>query len=357
MANTPNSRKVALETAKDRREQLVDEQALKEIELSNAQTARERKQIQKELNALIKEEASIRARIALYEDKSVAAEKSIADSLQDQISTLKIKKNLSDKLSKSEDLQLRATKIIQSQLERGVITYEQAEDAVKKLNRSIRERLSIEEKTKKVLDASKESANAFLNDVSKGIGKLPVIGNSLSSGFNKFINSDAGKKVRDKLAEKMFDSKAIGKSLKGALGLGLVGAGIGIAGAGIKMTLATEQAMKDQQRSIGLANEQSNTADEMQRGLLLSTKSMVTNLEEARKATAELIDNFGTFATENSTLVDQQVNLTKAYGLQAEEASDFQRSAMISGQSTEEMKIAVLSTAAGFNKTTKPSFR
>jgi hypothetical protein len=353
MANTPNSRKVALETAKDRREQLVDEQALKEIELSNAQTARERKQIQKELNALIKEEASIRARIASYEDKSVAAEKSIADSLQDQISTLKIKKNLSDKLSKSEDLQLRATKIIQSQLERGVITYEQAEDAVKKLNRSIRERLSIEEKTKKVLDASKESANAFLNDVSKGIGKLPVIGDSLSSGFNKFINSDAGKKVRDKLAEKMFDSKVIGKSLKGALGLGLVGAGIGIAGAGIKMTLATEQAMKDQQRSIGLANEQSNTADEMQRGLLLSTKSMVTNLEEARKATAELIDNFGTFATENSTLVDQQVNLTKAYGLQAEEASDFQRSAMISGQSTEEMKIAVLSTAAGFNKTTK----
>jgi hypothetical protein len=79
MANTPNSRKVALETAKDRREQLVDEQALKEIELSNAQTARERKQIQKELNALIKEEASIRARIASYEDKSVAAEKSIAD--------------------------------------------------------------------------------------------------------------------------------------------------------------------------------------------------------------------------------------------------------------------------------------
>jgi hypothetical protein len=223
----------------------------------------------------------------------------------------------------------------------------------KQLTKQLTRTQSAYEDINEELKLARESANAFLNDVSKGIGKLPVIGESLSAGFDKFIKSDAGKKVRDKLAESMFDPEAVGKSFKGALGLGLIAAGTGLISKGIGMTLATEQEQKDQQRSIGLTNEQSKAVDKMQRGLLRSSKSMVTNLEEARKASAELVDNFGRFGAENATLVDQQVKLTKAFGLQAEEASDFQRSAMISGQSTEEMKMAVLSTAAGFNKTTK----
>lgn len=204
-----------------------------------------------------------------------------------------------------------------------------------------------------IQNASKDAANKFLNDVSKGIGKLPIVGESLSKGFDAFMNSEYANKLKTKIAEKMFDPKAVGKSFEGALGLGLVAAGVTLITAGIKAGLAREQELKDQQRSIGLTNEQSKSVDKMQRGLLFSSKSMVTSMEEARKASAELVDNFGKYGAENATLVDQQVNLTKAYGLQAEEASDFQRSAMISGQSTEEMKIAVLSTAAGFNKTTK----
>jgi hypothetical protein len=286
-------------------------------------------------------------------DKEQDKYESIVDNLQRSVKSLerqaKTDNKIQDILKQKQEILEKINKLEQD----GAKTTIEQIKAAKQLAREFGRVQDEVEEVKEVLSAAQESANNFLNDVSKGIGKLPIIGESLSAGFDKFIKSDASKKIRDKLAESMFDPKAVGKSLKGSIGLGLVAAGTGLISKGVGMTLSTEQAMKDQQRSIGLTNEQSSAADKMQRGLLTSTKSMVTNLEEARKATGELIDNFGTLATENATLVNQQVNLTKAFGLQAEEASDFQRSAMISGQTTEEMKMSVLSTAAGFNKTTR----
>jgi hypothetical protein len=343
MANTPNSRKIALETAKDRREQLVDEQALKEIELSNAQTAKERKQIQKELNALIKEEASIRARIASYEDKSKEIYDTISESLQDQIKLLQKKKGISNETNsletKAADLQAKIQDAIINQT--GDVTRLQTE--YKEVNKQLQAHI-------KLLEAAEESAKNVLSDISNAISKVPVIGGALSKGFNAFLKTSKGKALASKIASKLFNPNAIKQSQGN---MALLGAGLAVTGAGIKMGLAREQEMKDQQRAIGLTNEQSIAVDRMQRGLLNSSKSMVITMEEARKASADLVDNFGTFGAENAILVDQQVKLTKAFGLQAEEASDFQRSAMVSGQSTEEMKMAVLSTAAGFNKTTR----
>jgi hypothetical protein len=343
MADTPNSRKIALETAKEQRERVINEQALKEIELSNAQTARDRTRIQKELNKLIKEEASIRARIASYEDKSAAAAKSITESLQEQKALLEKKRSISSKIndleSKTSDLQQEILTSIENQTD----NIDELQSKFKALNKEIEEEL-------KLINKAEESAKNFLSDVSSAISKVPLIGGALSKGFDTFLNSSKGKQLATKIASKLFDPAAIGKSQGN---MALLGAGLALTGAGIKMGLAREQELKDQQRSIGLTNEQSKAVDKMQRGLLNSSSSMVTNLEEARKASAELTDNFGTYGSLNSTLVDQQVKLTKAFGLQAEEASDFQRSAMISGQTTEQAKLDVLATAAGFNKTTK----
>jgi hypothetical protein len=357
MANTPNSRKVALETAKDRREQLVDEQALKEIELSNAQTARERKQIQKELNALIKEEASIRARIASYEDKSVAAEKSIADSLQDQISTLKIKKNLSDKLSKSEDLQLRATKIIQSQLERGVITYEQAEDAVKKLNRSIRERLSIEEKTKKVLDASKESAKEFLSDITTQVSQIPLIGGALSKGFNTFLKSPKGSALSKKIANKLFNPNSAAKSSKmmsnAGTGVAVAAAGIAITKKGFELTTKESEIRKDIRRTLGLTNSEANEFRSTSKSMLRDANSMATTQEEILKASSELQDTYGHMADSNTKLMNSQITLTKGFGLQAQEAESLNVLADATGQSYDEQLTSTVAMAQAVGKVSK----
>lgn len=350
MANTPNSRKIALETAKDRREQLVDEQALKEIELTNAQTAKERKQIQKELNALIKEEASLRARIASYEDKSIVAEKSIADLIQDQISSLKIKKNLSDRLSDADELQLNQTRKIQKKLAEGKITIGQAETAMKALTRRTRERAAAEEKTKKVLDASKESANAFLNDISKGIGKLPIIGESLSAGFDKFIKSEAGKRVRNKLAKKMFDPKTVGKSLTSSI----AGAtGIALIVAGIKAGIKQSETLKDIRRTLGLTNDEALTFREMSMEMM---GDEVISQEQALKAAAELSNTYGTQVATNKKLVGSQSILTNRLGLQGDEAEKINMLADATGQDYENQLQKTVATAQATQKIYKYNF-
>jgi hypothetical protein len=227
---------------------------------------------------------------------------------------------------------------------------------VRKLTKELSRSVDSYQELEEIQKESTKSAEDFLNDVSKGIAKLPIIGESLSKGFDAFINSEYANKLKSKIAEKMFDPKALGKSFSGAIGLGLAAAGTGLVVAGINAGLNREQQLKDQQRSIGLTNKQSIAVDKMQRGLLNSSNNMVVSLEEAKKAYSELVDDFGVTAAAESEMVNQQNKLTKAYGLQAEEATNLQKAAMISGQSTEEMKIEILATAAGFNKVKGSSY-
>ena len=342
MAETPNSRKITLEAAKEQRERVINEQALKEIELSNAQTARDRARLQKELNKLIKEEASIRARIASYEDKSAAAAKSITESLQEQRALLEKKRGISSKINDLESKTSELQQEILTSIENQTDNIEELQSKFKALNKEI-------EKELKLINKAEEGAKNFLSDVSSAISQVPLIGGALSKGFDSFLKSSKGKKLASKIASKLFNPAAIKSS---QINMAMLSAGLALAGAGINMGLSREQELKDQQRSIGLTNEQSKAVDRMQRGLLNSSSSMVVSLEEARKASAELVEDFGTLGVGSSMLVDQQVKLTKAFGLTGEEASNFQRTSTIIGRSTEDSKMAVLATAAGFNKLT-----
>lgn len=200
------------------------------------------------------------------------------------------------------------------------------------------------------LKLARESANAFLTDVSKGIERLPIIGKALSSGFDAFITSSVGKKVRDKLAEFMFDPDVIGKSLIGATGLGMTAAGVGLVGAGIKANLARQQELKDQQRSLSLTKEQTLLVDATQRRLLLSSKSSVISLEEARKASAALVKDFGQLGTDNEHLIEQQNRLVKYYGMQEEEAANFQKISKVNGEDAEVFRKRIIAITSGFNK-------
>ena len=341
-----SSRKEALDAAKDQQQQIINKQAIKEIELFNAQTAKEKNKIQNELNKLLKEEASVRARIANYEDKSKEIYDTISESLQDQIKLLQKKKGISNETNsletKAADLQAKIQDAIINQT--GDVTRLQTE--YKEVNKQLQAHI-------KLLEAAEESAKNVLSDISNATSKVPVIGSVLSKSFDAFLKSSKGKSLATKIASKLFNPNAIRAS---QFNTGLLGAGIAVTGAGIKASLEREQQLKDQQRSLGLTNEQVRAIDDMQAGLLRNSNSMVVSLEEARKASAELIDDFGVIGASTSDMVDQQVKLTKAYGLQAEEATNLQKAAMINGQSTEEMKIDILATAEGFNKAKGSSY-
>jgi len=333
---------------------IVNKSATDQAALNNAE---------REYNNLLRAQEATQSRINKLQDKNFNTAESLVESLNDRMRLLleegkhtsKSKKDNAEILktarlqnSLTQDLNDLSDAQIRDLLKENTLRGEMA-DKVKTLNSRIREQ-------QEIIDAANKSANDFLGDVSKGIAKLPIVGESLSKGFDAFVNSEYANKLKTKLAKLMFDPKTVGKSFKGALGLGMAAAGVGLVSAGLKAGMAREQELKDQQRSIGLTNEQSKAVDKMQRGLLNSSKSMVVSLEEARKASAELEDDFGTAGAENKDLVDQQVNLTKAYGLQAEEATNLQKAAMINGQSAEEMKIEVLATAAGFNKAKGSSY-
>lgn len=325
---------------------------LRKIFTDTAQSQQARNKAQRDYNALILTEENLLRKINKLQEKKYETETSLTEKLQERVKLLeqegkntkklrdatKLLNSLTNDLNNATDEQLQ--KLVQE-----ADAYDDMTSKAKTLNERIREQIEIWE-------AAQKSADDFLGDVSKGIAKLPIIGDSLSKGFDKFIKSEAGKKVRNKLAKKMFDPKVVGKSLKGAIGLGLTGAGIGLIGAGVSATLSREQELKDQQRAIGLTNDQSKAVDSMQRGLLNSFGTMVTSMEEARKASAELVEDFGIYGAENETLVDQQVKLTKAYGLQAEDASNFQRTAKIAGKDTAVVKKEVFAVASGFNKAT-----
>jgi hypothetical protein len=333
---------------------IVNKTLTDQAALNNAET---------EYNNLLRAQEAAQARINKLQEKHYNTVDSLQGSLTDYIQGLrkvqkgneKIKDQVKDlrKFQRSINKQLDSGKeLTDDQLKKLFkigTEYENMDGKVKTVNERIRELYEVQE-------AANKSANDFLGDVSKGIGKLPVIGESLSKGFDTFINSKYADNLKKKLAEKMFDPKTIGKTFKGALGLGIGTVGMGLMLAGIKAGLAREQELKDQQRSIGLTKEQTVEVDKMQRGLLNSSKSMVVSLEEARKAYSELVDDFGVTAAADSEMVSQQVALTKAYGLQAEEATNLQKAAMINGQSTEEMKINILATAEGFNKAKGSSY-
>jgi len=330
------AKRTPIDIQKEKLENIYAEQAKAEniVDISKKQAA---------LNKLAAEELKILQAIAILQEKQERSLDSITRKLQDQIKELKNKEDLTDSENDLLDKTVKLQEKIKDAIKSGSGEVEALKGEYEDLTKEL-------QKILKIQTQAERSAKNFLGDVTSAISKVPLIGGALSKGFEAFLNSSKGKALANMIAAKLFNPNAVRQSQGN---MALLGAGLAVTGAGIKMGLAREQEMKDQQRLIGLTNEQSIAVDRMQRGLLNSSKSMVITMEEARKASADLVDNFGTFGAENATLVDQQVKLTKAFGLQAEEASDFQRSAMISGQSTEEMKIAVLSTAAGFNKTTK----
>lgn len=330
---------------------------------------RDRAKAKQKLIGLAKEELNLNLKIAAQLDRQnkidEAAAKtleSISDSLQNQIRSLKVKQSINKTLTKEESRQLAVTERLQKLLADGKITHERTSKILKNLNNSTSDRLQLAQAELKVIkairDAQKKNAEEYVKGIESNMRKIPVLGDLMA---NTLMGPRSQKALTRKFVKYFkkhtFDTYSSKKSMvQAGRGLGVAAAGVGVMTAGIKLSLAREQELKDQQRSIGLTNEQSIAVDKMQRGLLNSSNNMVVSLEEGRKAYSELVDDFGVTAAADSEMVNQQNKLTKAYGLQAEEATNLQKAAMINGQSAEEMKIDILATAEGFNKAKGSSY-
>lgn len=359
MATSNEIKKQALEQA-----DLEAQIRIRDLETSK-RTAVSRKEVLKLEIQISKErlaQQKLVAQIQKLEEDSVKYHESVVDSLNDQIKSLETKKTINKKLLDAENEQLHLTEQIQRSLAANNISYEEAAKQLKRLNSDTSYRLQLEQAELKVIeairDAQKKNAEEYVKGIESNMRKIPVLGDLMA---NTLMGPRSQKALTRKFVKYFkkhtFDTYSSKKSMvQAGRGLGVAAAGVGVMTAGIKLSLAREQELKDQQRSIGLTNEQSIAVDKMQRGLLNSSNNMVVSLEEARKAYSELVDDFGVTAAADSEMVNQQNKLTKAYGLQGEEATNLQKAAMISGQSTEEMKLDILATAEGFNKAKGSSY-
>lgn len=286
---------------------------------------------------------------------------SMTDKLHRHIQALKVKEVRQGKLTDEQKEELKIVTKIQEKLKKNPQLIKGISKGYNAYNQQLKDDLELEEEKiklkqtelnleAKIAKAQRQSAAEYVKGIDQNMRKIPVIGDLMANT----IMGPKAQKALTKQFTKFFKTPGLKRAfVKAQGGLAVMGIGIGLTKAGLEATFAREQEMKDQQRSIGLTNDQSAAVDKMQRRLLFSSKSMVTSMEEARKASAELVENFGTYGAENATLVDQQVKLTKAYGLQADDAANFQRTATIAGHTTEEMKKEVFATASGFNRATK----
>jgi hypothetical protein len=375
MANTPpnntppNSKKIALEAAKERREQVINDLESLDVQRRLAIGDKERAKIQREINKLIKEEEGLRQRIALYGEREEKFQKSIADSLADQISSLRTKSKINDKITAAEKFQLNWTEKIQKLLKSGNITHERAEELLKKLNRNASERLAIEEhsikmakeklaleqKIAKVQQVKKEAqlnaAKDYVKGIEDNIRKIPIVGDLMA-------NTLMGEKSKRKLTAAFYKYFRHNKGLMNVMKkAGPLAAGAGIAfTTGFKLATKQSEVMKDIRRTLGLTNDEAREFRDMSKDMLSNSNSMATTQKEILEAASQLSNTYGTTVKNNEKLVNSQITLTKGFGLQGDEAEKINMLADATGQDYEKQLQATVATAQATGKVYKFSF-
>ena len=309
------------------------------IERDITKSLKDREEATKRLLILSQQEFRLQVQLSKIHEREDKLIDSISNKLEHQIKTLELKNKKTNieigLLNESKKLQDKINQSIQA----GTINVSEINKEYKTLSSLIQ-------------DASKEHArinyesDLLLNNINNIIKRIPILGNSFSAVFSKLLKSKFGPTLE----------KGIFKILNGSFlkkvipGIGLAVGGGEMFKEGIELKAKLEQQLKDQQRSIGLTNEQSTRLDQVQYDLLKSSKSIITSLDEARQASSLLVDDFGTIGAFSSKLIDNQVRLTKIYGMTGDQALSFQKASMVIGQNVDQTKQDVLSTVAGFNK-------
>jgi hypothetical protein len=336
-----------------KRDRLSDiyEQQRKQDELRNdlSKSQKQRENAEKKYQALLKEEFAILDQLAKLREREERSLDSITRKLQDQIRSLKDKEDLSKAenslLSEADELQ----KQISKEIENGTANTQELVDKFELLKQKIKQ------VTKEELKAT-QAADKFLGDVTSGLEKIPILGSALTKGLKAYLKSPKGKELSKEFAKRMFDKKAVGKSLGASIGMVGMAAGVALTDAGVKLMVKQSEIMKDIRRTLGLTNVEAKEFREMSKDMLSDSNSMATTQKEILEAASQLSNTYGTTVKNNQKLVNSQITLTKGFGLQAEDAEKINMLADATGQDYEKQLQATVATAQATGKVYKFSF-
>lgn len=311
-----------------------------------SKTQAEREAAERRYQALLTQELNILEQIAKLREREEKSLDSITRKLQDQIKALEDKEDRTetenDLLSKTQALQTKIT----SSIAAGTANTGQLVGEFETLNAEMK-------KTVKEATALQEASEGFLNDITGAISKIPILGGALSSAFKSFLKTDKGKELSKTIAKKMFDKKAVSKALGSSIGFAL---GSSLIVAGFTLMVKNSEVMKDIRRNLGLTNDEAKEFRSMSKDMLGDSNSMATTQKEILEAASQLSDVYGTTVQNNRKLVDNQITLTKGFGLQAEDAEKISMLADATGQSYDNQLHSTIATAQATGKVYKFNF-
>ena len=186
----------------------------------------------------------------------------------------------------------------------------------------------------------------------KGMSKIPIVGELLKT-------DEALEAARKKARETNSSFQAMGaafgsmgKSLLTSLKDPLVLTGLIVKGFQelIKIGFAADQQVTDLSKSMAVSKDEAEGVRDRMVEIQNSSNNVLMTTKSQVEAQLELADAFGATRGFTEKQVEDQVNLTKAMKLSAEEASGIQQLAMANGQSADDVTNAVIKQTSALAK-------
>ncbi len=186
----------------------------------------------------------------------------------------------------------------------------------------------------------------------KGMSKIPIVGELLKT--DEALEA-ARKKARE--TNSAFQAMgaafgSMGKSLLTSLKDPLVLTGLIVKGFQelIKIGFAADQQVTDLSKSMAVSKDEAEGVRDRMVEIQNSSNNVLMTTKSQVEAQLELADAFGATRGFTEKQVEDQVNLTKAMKLSAEEASGIQQLAMANGQSADDVTNAVIKQTSALAK-------
>ena len=304
----------------------------------------------KELIALDKQRLDYLREISMYNDMIVDAEKEIKKAAGD---SNKIKRkqltDLQDETKKA--IKVARLKEAEKANEKKILIEKQKQV---KLNKELRD---IQDKYTDEI----ENSLGFIDDIGTAVSKIPVVGGLLAKSLGldeikKSITNNLTKTLATALQTGQLNAAGLGSTLMSSFKTGIAGAralmvslgpllpiliAIGVAMMAFKKALELDQEITDMARGLGISREEAEGLHNELIGVAATTKVVGADSAELSKSFMQLAKDMGDVSLVTAQMAESQVLLTKQYELAGEEASEFQKIAMMSGRTAEQNVAAI----------------
>jgi hypothetical protein len=186
----------------------------------------------------------------------------------------------------------------------------------------------------------------------KGMSKIPIVGELLKTDEALEAARNKAKETGSSLQAMGAAFGSMGKSLLTSLKDPLVMTGLIVKGFQelIKIGFATDQQVTDLSKSMAVSKDEAEGVRDRMVEIQNSSNNVLMTTKNQVAAQLELADAFGATRGFTEQQLKDQVNLTKAMKLSAEEASGIQQLAMANGQSAEDVTNSVIKQTSALAK-------